>query len=114
MSTFDREVFAQRQAEMTDRWFAGVRTKADDVEAYVKARQTAYNARWNEALRFMPRGARILDIGGGNIYPDLLTKITDHGLITGTSISTMVRWTMQSDWERNSGFRTVSSGRVQR
>jgi SAM-dependent methyltransferase len=68
----DRDSFAERQAEMTATWFRNLQARVGDVTAYIAGRQRAYLDRWQEAARFIPDGARVLDIGGGNLYADLL------------------------------------------
>lgn len=67
-----REDFGKRQAEMTARWYENIKASYGDVDAYVATRHRAYLDRWREAARFIKDGARILDIGGGNLFPDLL------------------------------------------
>jgi SAM-dependent methyltransferase len=69
----DRDDFGVRQAQMTARWFENVKRTHGDVEAYIATRHMAYLARWKEAARFIPDDANILDIGGGNIYPALVS-----------------------------------------
>ena len=68
----DRENFGVRQAEMTARWYANIKANYGDVDAYIATRHKAYMDRWREAGRFIPYGARVLDIGGGNLFPELL------------------------------------------
>ncbi len=68
----DRADFAIRQAEMTARWFENVKRVHGDVDAYIATRHAAYLDRWKEAARFIPNGARVLDIGGGNLFPALV------------------------------------------
>lgn len=68
----DREDFGVRQAEMTARWYANIKATYGDVDAYIATRHTAYMDRWREAGRFIPDGARVLDIGGGNLFAELL------------------------------------------
>jgi len=76
----DRDDFAVRQARMTEQWYENVRRKHANVGAYVNTRQTAYLGRWQEALRYIRPGSRILDIGGGNIFPVLLHTIRERCL----------------------------------
>ena len=73
-----REEYAARQAEMTARWFKGLGRQTVDVDAYVATRHAAYLDRWNEALRFVPVGSRVLDVGGGNLYENLLQRLAGH------------------------------------
>ncbi|WP_165498105.1 class I SAM-dependent methyltransferase [Siculibacillus lacustris] len=68
----ERDIFARRQAEMTANWYSGVQKKAGDLDAFIGRRQVAYLDRWGEAARFIPEGATVLDVGGGNTYVDLL------------------------------------------
>ena len=68
----DRDDFARRQAEMTSRWYEAVKQREGDVGVYIKGRHKAYLARWAEAARFIPKEARVLDIGGGNLFPKLV------------------------------------------
>lgn len=75
-----RDEFARRQAQMTANWFEGVKQNAADVARYIEGRQNAYLDRWNEGLRFVKDGASILDIGGGNLYEQLLLRIKSKGL----------------------------------
>jgi SAM-dependent methyltransferase len=67
----DRETFAARQAQMTSNWYENVKRREGDVNAYIAKRHQAYLRRWSEAGRFIPDGAKLLDIGGGNLYPAL-------------------------------------------
>lgn len=69
--TQSRIEFAERQAEMTARWAEGVHRAHADPEAYFEKRRAAYLDRWMEALRFVPNGSAILDIGGGNGFAAL-------------------------------------------
>jgi len=75
----DRDGFGVRQAEMTARWFENVKRTHDDIEAYIATRHAAYLDRWKEAARFINDDANILDIGGGNLYPALVTFIKKRG-----------------------------------
>jgi ubiquinone/menaquinone biosynthesis C-methylase UbiE len=68
----DRDEFGAKQAEMTARWYENVQRTHGDVQAYIATRWAAYLDRWKEAARFIPNGANILDIGGGNIYESLV------------------------------------------
>lgn len=63
---------------MTANWFEGVKQSSKDVDAYIATRHRAYLDRWNEALRFVEKGARVLDVGGGNLYPALLERLREH------------------------------------
>lgn len=67
-----RDDFGARQAEMTAQWYENVKRLHPDVEAYIATRHAAYLDRWKEAARFINDNARVLDIGGGNIYPALV------------------------------------------
>ncbi len=62
---------------MTTNWFEGVKRKSEDVDRYIESRHRAYLDRWNEALRFVPHGATVLDIGGGNLFPRLLERFKE-------------------------------------
>lgn len=68
----DREIFAKRQADMTENWYEGVKRREGNVEAYIAKRHQAYLDRWREAGRFITDGSKILDVGGGNLFPMLL------------------------------------------
>lgn len=57
---------------MTARWYENVKQAHGDVDAYIATRHAAYLDRWKEAARFIPNGSRLLDIGGGNVYPALI------------------------------------------
>jgi len=67
------EQFAAAQTEMTRTWFQNLLKSGKNVEAHIAGRRTAYLMRWKEAGRYIGAGARILDIGGGYLYEDLLT-----------------------------------------
>lgn len=67
----NRDEFAERQAAMTATWYEGVKAREVDVDAYIARRHAAYLDRWKEASRFIAPGARVLDIGGGNLFPRL-------------------------------------------
>ena len=74
-----REDFGVRQAEMTARWYENVKRSHTDVDAYIQARHNAYLGRWKEAARFIEDASRVLDIGGGNIYPALVEFWKERG-----------------------------------
>ena len=76
----DRETFAVRQAEMTARWYQNVQRREGDVAAYIARRENAYLDRWREALRFVQDGSRLLDIGGGNLFPRMLAMLAERSL----------------------------------
>ncbi len=73
LSDISPEQFAAAQTEMTRIWFENLKNSGKDVEAHLASRRAAYSMRWKEAGRYIGAGARILDIGGGNLYQDLLT-----------------------------------------
>jgi SAM-dependent methyltransferase len=68
----DRQDFALRQAAMTATWFENVRRAHGDVDKYIATRHEAYLGRWREAARFIKPGDRVLDVGGGNLFPLLV------------------------------------------
>ena len=63
---------------MSAKWYEAVKRNAGDVAAYIGLRKKAYLDRWNEALRFVQPGATVLDIGGGNAFPELLARLQEH------------------------------------
>lgn len=65
-----RSEFAARQAAMTAQWGQNACNRSD-AEALFSRRKAAYLDRWAEALRFVPDGSRLLDIGGGNGFAEL-------------------------------------------
>lgn len=67
-----RKEFGAGQAEMTARWYENVKRDRPDVDAYIATRHTAYLNRWQDAGRFIEDRSRVLDIGGGNLYPALV------------------------------------------
>ena len=75
----DRDTFAARQAAMTANWYEGVKRREGDVEAYIQRRRDAYLDRWREAGRFIADGSRVLDVGGGNLFPELLAWFRARG-----------------------------------
>ena len=75
----DRDDFGARQAEMTARWFENVKATHGDVDAYIATRWAAYLDRWREAARFIADGARVLDVGGGNLFPPLVEFLRERG-----------------------------------
>lgn len=64
---------------MTAMWYENLKARGEDVEAYVTKRHDAYLDRWREAARFIPQNARILDVGGGNLFPRLLNFFKENG-----------------------------------
>ncbi|MDO7843703.1 class I SAM-dependent methyltransferase [Sphingomonas immobilis] len=74
-----RDEFGARQAEMTARWYENVKASHGDVDKYIATRHEAYLDRWKEAGRFIADGSRVLDVGGGNLYPKLLEYFKDRG-----------------------------------
>ena len=71
----DRSEFGRRQAEMTAKWYEGVKARVGNVEDYIATRHEAYLGRWKESSRFISPGAKLLDIGGGNLFPSLINYI---------------------------------------
>src|SRR5947207_3238776 len=99
--SINRTEFARRQAEMTTRWFAGIkhgRTETE-IEEYLARRRSAYVDRWNEALRFVPPAARVLDIGGGVLFPELLERFKTCDL---------EYWYLDADPDVTSGSRKLA------
>lgn len=74
-----RDEFGARQVDMTARWYENVKMAHGDVDAYIATRHSAYLHRWKEAARFIPVGSRVLDIGGGNLYPALIEFFKNQG-----------------------------------
>lgn len=68
----DRSDFGLRQADMTARWYENIKATHGDVDAYIRTRYIAYMDRWREAGRFIADGSSVLEIGGGNLFPELL------------------------------------------
>ena len=78
-----RAEFAAAQAAMTRNWGDNVFAReGGDVEAYFELRRRAYLKRWGEALPFVPPGAALLDLGGGNLFPALFDVLRAHGVRT--------------------------------
>lgn len=65
---------------MTANWYEAVKRREGDVDAYIAMRQHAYLDRWKEAGRFIPDGAKVLDIGCGNLYPALFEYFVSKNL----------------------------------
>jgi len=76
----DRDTFAKRQADMSANWYEGVKRREGNVEAYIVKRHHAYLDRWKEAGRFIADGSKVLDVGGGNLYPLLLEYIKSKNI----------------------------------
>ena len=72
-----RAEFADRQAAMTRQWAKNAHDHGD-AEALFAQRRAAYLARWTEALRFVPDGSRLLDIGGGNGFAELFRLLSSR------------------------------------
>ncbi len=70
-----KDEFAQSQMEMTRNWYERLLRSGKNVEEHIESRKAAYLMRWREAGRYFGPGGRLLDIGGGNIYAELLTYI---------------------------------------
>lgn len=70
-----RDDFARRQSEMTSKWYENVKKNYGDVDQYIRLRHEAYMGRWREAMRFVPDGSCILDVGGGNLFRELVEYI---------------------------------------
>jgi SAM-dependent methyltransferase len=63
-----RDAFAAAQVEMTQGWYDNLVRSGRDLDAYLKARNDAYLDRWREAARYIGRGGKVLDVGGGHIF----------------------------------------------
>jgi SAM-dependent methyltransferase len=70
LTSVNRDAFAASQVEMTRTWYENLLRSGRDVEAYVAQRREAYLDRWREAGRYIGKGGRVLDIGGGNLFAD--------------------------------------------
>lgn len=98
----DRDAFGTLQEEMTRKWAAGITARYGNPEEYYAKRQAAYLDRWREALRFVPAGSRLLDIGGGNPYSGLWATIQGHRLdyqlldVSPDSISSWQRMALEN------------------
>jgi SAM-dependent methyltransferase len=57
---------------MTRTWYNNLLRSGRNVEDYVSKRKSAYLTRWREAGRYIGKTGRVLDVGGGNLYPELL------------------------------------------
>ncbi|MDE3174543.1 MAG: class I SAM-dependent methyltransferase [Pseudomonadota bacterium] len=75
LSEQSREQFAASQVQMTQTWFENVRRSGRNVDEFIAKRKAAYLVRWQEAGRYFGAGGRLLDIGGGNSYEELLAYI---------------------------------------
>lgn len=75
-----REEFGLRQTRMTEIWFESVKARFGDVDAYIRQRQLAYLDRWHEAARFFPASPKVLDVGGGNLYVELMNFFRSEGI----------------------------------
>lgn len=73
----DRNEFGRRQAAMTANWYEGVKARVSDIDAYIATRHAAYIGRWREAGRFITPGSKLLDVGGGNLFPNLLNYLKE-------------------------------------
>src|SRR4051812_50083767 len=60
---------------MSRRWFENLQKSGVDVEQYIGGRRRAYLDRWREAGRFIAPGSRVLDVGGGYLFEELLEYI---------------------------------------
>lgn len=63
-----RAEFAASQVAMTRGWYDNLVRSGRDIDAYIAQRHEAYLARWREAARYIGRGGRVLDVGGGHIF----------------------------------------------
>ena len=70
LADVSRDAFAASQVEMTRTWYANLLRSGRDVDAYVAQRRAAYLDRWREAARYIGKGGRVLDVGGGNLFAD--------------------------------------------
>jgi SAM-dependent methyltransferase len=75
LSEQSKEQFAASQVEMTRTWFNNLLQSGRNVEDYIAQRKAAYLGRWREAGRYIGAGGRVLDVGGGNIYDEMLDYI---------------------------------------
>jgi SAM-dependent methyltransferase len=70
LSQQSAEQFAASQMEMTRTWYNNLLRSGHNVEEYIAKRKSAYVVRWREAGRYFSRGDRVLDVGGGNMFPE--------------------------------------------
>jgi SAM-dependent methyltransferase len=63
-----REAFAAAQVEMTQGWYDNLVRSGTDLDAYIRLRNEAYLDRWREAARYIGKGGRVLDVGGGHVF----------------------------------------------
>lgn len=93
----DRANFAASQVGMSSTWLENLKKRNLNVEEYIAGRNAAYLMRWQEALKYVKRGSKLLDIGGGNVSPDIFRLISnseidyfyldiDEGVMNNTAI----------------------------
>ena len=70
LSQQSAQQFAASQMEMTRTWYNNLLRSGRNVEEYIAKRKAAYVVRWREAGRYFNRGDRVLDVGGGNMFPE--------------------------------------------
>jgi SAM-dependent methyltransferase len=75
MTTIARSELIADQELMGHIWYENLVNSGVDLETYMVGRRAAYNERWREAGRFIRPGSRVLDIGGGHLYEELLRYI---------------------------------------
>jgi SAM-dependent methyltransferase len=67
------EGFKEVQLAQIDTWLES--HKGDDMAEVSRQRQAAYTIRVAEALAFVPVGSRMLDIGCGYVFPEILREL---------------------------------------
>lgn len=67
----DPAAFEALQTQMVDNWMENFRRAGLSMEDVNRQRKDAYLHRWSEVLPYAPRGARVLDLGGGFTFARL-------------------------------------------
>lgn len=67
--------FQRLQENMVDNWIAAIEARGERVEDVVASRFRAYRKRIRTALIYPGKGERLLDIGAGNIFEEMLTDV---------------------------------------
>jgi SAM-dependent methyltransferase len=80
MAAEDPAAFEKLQAQMVDNWMENIRRGGGSVEEVTRLRQAAYLHRWREIAPYARVGSRVLDLGAGFIYDDLLEFLVSQGL----------------------------------
>lgn len=94
----EQEEFREVQSTMVDRCAEHVMAQGKSLHEHHRERLAAYTKRFSEALTYLTPHTRLLDIGAGYVYPELLSRLMARNI---------AYWTLDIDERTTEHTRSV-------